>query len=111
MKPIQFILVPLFLFWLGVFWVRFKKQPLIRGLVSMVLIVAIIFTVFPDSSTQLANYLGVGRGVDMVIYLSLVGLVVGGLLLYLRILKLERQIVELTRQQAIIQAQKPNKKL
>ncbi len=111
MKPIQFILVPLFLFWLGVFWVRFKKQPLIRGLVSMVLIVAIIFTVFPDSSTQLANYLGVGRGVDMVIYLSLVGLVVGGLLLYLRILKLERQITELTRQQAIIQAQKPNKKL
>lgn len=111
MKPIQFILVPLFLFWLGVFWVRFKKQPLIRGLVSMVLIVAIIFTVFPDSSTQLANYLGVGRGVDMAIYLSLVGLVVGGLLLYLRILKLERQIVELTRQQAIIQAQKPNKKL
>lgn len=111
MKPIQFILVPLFIFWLGVFWVRFKGQPLLRLITGGVLLTGLVFTLFPDSSTQLAHYLGVGRGVDMVIYLSLLGLVVGCLLLYLRILKLERQLTELTRQQAIQNAQKPREKL
>ena len=107
MKPIQLILVPLLVFWLIVFWLRLKQQPLMRFLVSIVLLTGLVFTLFPDSSTWLAQYLGVGRGVDMVIYLSLTGLTVGSLLLYLRILRLERLLTEVVRQQATDQACPP----
>ncbi len=111
MRPIQFILVPLLLFAFINFWLRLREQPLMRIVVALVLILGIGFVLFPDASTLLANALGVGRGADMVIYLTLTGLTIGLILLYLRILRLERQLTELVRHQAIAHAQKPETKL
>jgi small membrane protein len=107
MRPIQFLLVPLLLFLLVLFWIRLKQQPVMRPLVAVVMGLALVFTVFPDSSTLLANQLGVGRGVDMVIYLSLIGLSSGLLLLYLRLQQLERKLAEVSRQLALQQARPP----
>ncbi len=107
MRPIQFLLVPLLLFLLVLFWIRLKQQPVMRPLVAVVMGLALVFTVFPDSSTWLANQLGVGRGVDMVIYLSLIGLSSGLLLLYLRLQQLERKLAEVSRQLALQQARPP----
>jgi len=108
MRPIQFVLIPLFGFLLVLFWIRLKGQTLLRFLVTGVLGTAIVFTVFPDSSTWLAQKLGVGRGVDMVIYLSMTGLMAACLSLYLRIQRLEQKIVLLSREQAIAKAQSPD---
>ncbi|MEM9985633.1 MAG: DUF2304 domain-containing protein [Bacteroidota bacterium] len=111
MRPIQFILIPLLLFALINFWLRLRDQPLMRVLIALVLILGVSFVLFPDASTLLANALGVGRGADMVIYLTLTGLTIGIILLYLRILRLEQQLTEVIRHQAIAQAQKPEAKL
>jgi small membrane protein len=107
MRPIQLLLVPLLLFLLVLFWTRLRRQPVMRLLVAGVMGTALVFTLFPDSSTWLANRLGVGRGVDMVIYLSLIGLSSGLLLLYLRLQQLERKLAEVARQVAILQAVPP----
>lgn len=107
MRPIQFILIPLLLFWLLLFWVRLRRQPLMRALSSLVLGTALVFTLFPDSSTWVAHTLGVGRGVDVVIYLGMIGLTVGSILLYLRVLHLERKLAEVARELALLQAQPP----
>lgn len=106
MKPIQWILVPVFLFLMISLGRRLNGQPVLRLLVWGLLLSGIIFTVFEDSSTYLANALGIGRGVDMVIYLSLLGLGVSSLLLYLRTRRLEQRLVEIVRQQAIQDTQK-----
>ncbi|MFK7926296.1 MAG: DUF2304 family protein [Bacteroidia bacterium] len=107
MKPIQWILIPIFLFLMVSLGRRLKSQPLLRSLVWGLLLAGIIFTVFEDSSTFLANALGIGRGVDMVIYLSLLGLGVSSILLYLRTRRLEQKLAEIVRQQAIQDVDKP----
>lgn len=107
MKPIQWILVPVFLFLIVSLGRRLKSQPLLRLFVWGLLLAGIIFTVFEDSSTYLANALGIGRGVDMVIYLSLLGLGVSSIMLYLRTRRLEQKLAEIVRQQAIQDVQKP----
>lgn len=101
MKPIQFILIPLFLFLMGVFWTRLKAHPGLRILVILLLLGATIFTAFEDSTSVIANALGIGRGVDLVMYLSLLGLAVVCLLLYLRILRLEKTVREVVRTDAL----------
>jgi len=107
MKPIQWILVPVFLFLMISLGRRLNGQPVLRLLVWGLLLSGIVFTVFEDSSTYLANALGIGRGVDMVIYLSLLGLGVSSLLLYLRTRRLEQRLAEIVRQQAIQDTSKP----
>jgi len=97
MKPIQFILVPVLIFLLFFFWRRLSSVPVLKWLVSLLLCLGIYFVVDLDSSTRVANLLGIGRGVDLVMYLSLLGLGVGWILLYLRIRKLERKLTEVVR--------------
>ena len=101
MKPIQLLLLPILLLVLVIFFRKLRPYPWLRILTSLILIIAIIFTLFLDSSTLLANWLGVGRGVDLVIYLSMLGLTVSCLLLYLRSMRLERMLIEVVRAQAL----------
>ncbi|MEL6589489.1 MAG: DUF2304 domain-containing protein [Bacteroidota bacterium] len=107
MKPIQFILVPIFLFLMLSLGRRLRQQPILRLMVWALLAAGIVFTIFEDSSTMIANLLGIGRGVDMIIYLSLLGLGVSSILLYLRTRSLEQKIAELIRLQSLQEARKP----
>lgn len=106
-KPIQVLLIPVLLLLLVLFFVRLKQHPLLRILVSLILIAALVFTIDLESSTELARLLGIGRGVDLVIYLSLLGLTVSSILLYLRTVKLEAMLTELARNQAIEDSTSP----
>ncbi len=101
MRPIQYILIPLLILLLIFFERRLKKQFLLKFVFVGVMLAALGFTIFPDTSTSIANYLGIGRGVDLIIYMSIIGLTSCCLLLYLRIVKLERQLTELVREKAI----------
>ncbi|GAB4417798.1 MAG: hypothetical protein OHK0039_28580 [Bacteroidia bacterium] len=107
MKPIQLLLVPLLLGLLVFFYRRLRQHIVLRFVVSLVLLAVLVFTVFQDSSTWLANRLGIGRGVDLVIYLGLLALAVSCVLLYLRSVRLEQTLTELVRQQALDTAQRP----
>ncbi|MEM7367584.1 MAG: DUF2304 domain-containing protein [Bacteroidota bacterium] len=101
MKPIQFILLPIFFLLLIVFFRKLRPYPILKYLTACILLAAMVFTAFLDSSTFIANWLGVGRGVDLVIYLSLMGLTVSCLLLYLRTMRLEHLLTEVIRSQSI----------
>lgn len=61
----------------------------------------------PELSQQLAGYLGVGRGTDLVLYLSTVTLITGGVMLYSRIRKLEEQQTMLIRKISLLEANQP----
>ncbi|HVW84551.1 MAG TPA: DUF2304 domain-containing protein [Bryobacteraceae bacterium] len=58
----------------------------------------------PNHATSLAHFLGVGRGVDLIIYLALVSLGFVVLLLFSEIRDLESRLVRLSRASAMIQA-------
>ena len=101
MKPIQFILVPLLIILLVIFFPKLRKQWLIRSVFVGIIALTLLFTIYLDSSTIIAQYLGIGRGVDLVLYFGMLGLTVCCLMLYLRSLKLEQMITQLAREQAL----------
>ncbi len=60
--------------------------------------------VFPDFSTMVAHILGVGRGVDLLVYLGIFAGIHAFLLLYARTRRLERKFAEHVRAAAIERA-------
>ena len=60
-----------------------------------------VLAIWPDLSQRLAVILGVGRGVDAVLYLSVVGLAYVFFRLYLRMRSLDRQVTLLVRELAL----------
>lgn len=101
MRPIQLILIPILVIVLLFFTPKLKRSALLQGLFVMVILGLMLFVVMPDWSTIVANFLGIGRGVDLITYLGLLSLGVLGLLLFIRMRKLEEKLVDLVREQAI----------
>ena len=101
MKPIQFILVPLLILLLIIFIPRLRQQRVLKIIFILIITAIMVFTIFLDSSMVLAQYLGIGRGVDLVMYFGMLGLSVCCLLLYLRMQQLQQQLTELARQMAL----------
>ncbi len=101
MRPIQLILIPILVIVLLFFTPKLKRSVLLQGLFVVAILGLMLFVVVPDWSTIVANYLGIGRGVDLITYLGLLSLGVLGLLLFIRMRKLEEKLVELVREQAI----------
>lgn len=73
--------------WLG-FWVLFW---LAVGVVA----------ILPQTATILADFVGVGRGADLVVYVSLVGLFYLAFRLFVKIEQVERHLTTLVRQMAL----------
>ncbi|MEO1448346.1 MAG: DUF2304 domain-containing protein [Bacteroidota bacterium] len=108
MKPIQFILVAALLVLGYRFWNIMHRHPRLRLGVGLIWLSALVFVVFQDSSTYIAQLLGVGRGVDLLMYLSILGLGMMVLLLYLRLVQVEEKLVQLTREKALETTKKTN---
>ncbi len=75
-----------------------------RVVAGVILCLGIIGVVFPDSVTQLANSVGVGRGADLVLYALVIGFLFSTMGLYQQLKKLEDRYVELSRRIAIDEA-------
>lgn len=110
MRPVQFILIVLLLGVIYVYFSRLRSGLLDRLVVLLFAAVGIIMTVVPDFTTRVANLVGVGRGVDLFFYLTILGLAFMCLLLYSKIRDLESTITNLTRAVAIKKASPPGDK-
>ena len=75
-------------------------------LVCFLSIAAIYFSVFPNQSNVVAQWAGVGRGADLLIYLAILSLVVLIVLVHARFRKHTALITELARHIAIGNAKK-----
>ncbi len=108
MTLIQPILVFLLVAAVVIYFRMLRSRLLDRMLVLAVVAVGAMLVAFPRSATLLANQVGVGRGADLVLYLSAAG---GGfclLLLLSKIRDLETRVTELTRELAVRGAKRPS---
>lgn len=72
------------------------------GLAWMVLWLAAAASIaFPEVLVWLAQALGIGRGADLVLYVSILATFAAFFLIYLRFRRLEEQLTEIVRQIAI----------
>jgi small membrane protein len=110
MTPIQLILIIGFLFTGLFYFVRLRNRIADVLLLFLLVGVAVLFILFPEWTNVLAQKLGVGRGTDLVLYLCIVLFYFVILKLYARMRKLEQQITDLIRKQAIDEVEKVLKK-
>lgn len=62
----------------------------------------VIWTVlFPDTATEIANLIGIGRGTDLIAYLTAFSLMFLALLVYLKFRRLDNRLAKLTRELAL----------
>jgi hypothetical protein len=108
MRPVQFILIVLLALVIYVYFSRLRSSVFDRLIVLFLAALGILMTVAPDFTTQVAHVVGVGRGVDLFFYLSILGLGFVCLLLYSRLRDLQASITELTRALAIKTADAPD---
>ena len=108
MKLIQLILLTALLATLVSYFRWFRKPALDKVLVVGVGLAGMVFVIFPDSTTRIAGWLGVGRGADLLFYIAIVALTYLVLLLYSKIKKLESRVTELVRRQALLEAGREN---
>ena len=62
---------------------------------------AAAFILWPDASTQLARIVGVGRGTDLIVYGSVIGLFVLVFNLHVSLDRVERKLTDLVRREAL----------
>lgn len=109
MMIIQIVLVIFFLFALLKVLGRFRLGELKgKEAVSwaMFWILSILVVVNPNSTSVLAKTLGVGRGVDVIIYLSIALLFFLVFKIFVYLEKIERQITKLVRRDTLDQSKK-----
>jgi small membrane protein len=110
MTPIQFILIIGFLFTGLFYFVRLRNRIADVLLLFILVGAAVLFILFPEWTNVLAKQLGVGRGTDLVLYVGIVLFYFVILKLYARMRKLEQQITDLIRKQALDEVEKLEKK-
>ena len=108
MNGIQILLVTAVVLVAVYFFVRLRNSVLDILLLIALVSAAVIFIFFPDATNRIAHRLGVGRGADLVFYLSIVIFWFVILKLYVRIRSLEKIVTEVVRKDAIKEADKLN---
>ncbi|HMO33064.1 MAG TPA: DUF2304 domain-containing protein [Lacibacter sp.] len=101
MTGIQALLLTSILFVAVYFLVRLRNRIFDVLLLLALVTAAVLFVLFPDWTTLLANRLGVGRGADLVFYTCIV---LGWFLLlklYTKIRRLEQLLTDLVRKKAL----------
>jgi small membrane protein len=105
MKLIQLILLLALIILLISYFRWFRSAAFDKILIALIFLTGILFVLFPDTTTKISLFLGVGRGADLLVYAAVISFGYIVLLLYSKIKKLESQLAELVRYQAIKGAQ------
>jgi hypothetical protein len=100
---IQYLLIGGSLALLFHFFVRARRRPAQKLAMTVVFAAIIVLVLFPDLSTWCAHAVGVGRGVDLVFYLSTLVLLCLCFNLYLGQKALEDRLVVVVRELALMQ--------
>jgi hypothetical protein len=105
---IKFILIATLLGILGYALTQRNKIPGLSLAMSTICLVGIFFVLLPDTATEVANVLGVGRGTDLVVYFFIVLTLAIALNLHLKLRSAHEMATELARAIALLNSKAPN---
>ena len=75
------------------------------------MIAFVFFVLFPGLTMSFANFLGVGRGTDLIVYLTTYSVICLSVVLIGKFEKLQTDLDRVVRELALIQAKKPEKRI
>jgi hypothetical protein len=86
-------------------FLRRNKLPIHIMTVFVLIGMGALAIIFPDMTQNAADLVGVGRGADLVLYMSIVVVMFVLLHYYTKFVELQRQLTEVTRELAILRAE------
>ena len=96
---------------IGVYmYVRLRSTLFDVFLIGLFIISGILLVLFPEYANKIAHWVGVGRGADLLSYLSTLFLFFLILKLYSRLRRMERNFTEIVRNKSIEEAEELQKK-
>jgi hypothetical protein len=101
MNGIQAVLLTGVAFIFLYFIIRLKKRLLDLIILFLMIAGAVVFILWPDLTTMIAKKLNVGRGTDLILYLSILIFWFMILKLYTRVRKLEQMFTKIIRDDAL----------
>ncbi len=106
MLPIQFLLTIALVIALVITWRRVRDgviRPIEAIGWSVIWIAAGVVIVLPDTTSIIAHLVGVGRGVDLILYASVALLFFLIFKIFIKLDRIERQITDVVRKDALAQ--------
>ena len=97
----QPILVSLLALLVVLYFARLRSRATDGALVFLCFGIAALLVIRPTVATTLANFVGIGRGVDLITYLAIPGLALLVLLLFARTRDLNAKLTALVRENAL----------
>jgi len=94
----------------GILFLGFYSYKKIRSsyldafLIFLFVITGIFFVLFPDYTTVLAHFLGIGRGADLIFYLAILFFSFIMMKLYHKVRGLEQMLTKIIREQSLTSA-------
>lgn len=82
---------------------RTEARAFRRVAFSVMLFTIVVAVLWPDLLTKTANMLGIGRGADLVLYLTTIGLLYVSISVYLKFGDMDRRITLLAREIALME--------
>ncbi len=101
MTKFQVLGIASLLFILITYLSKFRRPALDKLFIGFLMTLGIFFVLDPEVTNQLAHFLGIGRGADLIFYLAILGFGYITLLLYSKIKKLEDQLTQIVRKQSL----------
>jgi len=92
----------------GIGWFVFLKRnrlPFHIVIVFAMLVAGAVAVIFPEDTHVIANFVGIGRGVDLIMYVIHVAVLFVLLHYFTKFVELERNVTTLTRELAILRAE------
>lgn len=101
MVPIQIILISAVVFLAFYMYLRLRSSLLDAILIFLFCGAAVFFILLPDTTTQIAQWMGVKRGINLVFYSITVFFFFLILKLYSRLRRLENKFTEMVRENSL----------
>ena len=109
MTKFQVLGIAALLFILISYFRKFRQPAVDKLFIGFLMATGIFFVLDPEITNQLAHFLGIGRGADLIFYLAILGFGYIILLLYSKIKKLEDQLTQMVRKQSLDSIKLPDK--
>ncbi len=101
MVPVQAILISAVVFLAFYMYLRLRSSLLDAVLIFLFFGLGIFFIIKPEVTTQIAQWLGVKRGINLLLYFTIIFLLFLILKLYSRIRRLESKFTDFVRERSI----------
>jgi len=79
-------------------------------LIGLFFVVGVFFVLFPETTNDIAHFVGVSKGANLLLYSAILFLLFLILKLYSRLRKIEQKFTELVRNKSLEEAEELNKK-